>query len=689
MLTPQEQAELAALEQEEVQALQVMPQTQDGGLTPQEAQELAMLEQEEIQAQQAPSPKVNPSREASLGFVNRSRFAIEPLESNRRALLAQEYGQENVMEDERGNVYLRQGNEFRPVNKEGFSTADIADIGGALPEAIGGGVGALVGAIGGGGVASLPAAMGLGAVGGAAGSAARQGASALLGTPQIANARERVTEAGMSAAFGAIGSGAGKLIAEGAKKAAPYAKRIFPKLGISKEGLKLSSIAKKEGIPMPTPAQMAGGRDLDLEKVLAARPVYGYGIRKTVDKQVDAIKSNLSSVAGDFMDVDSAAPKVGAKIQEGANRLISGIKQTARDQFDNVAKEGAGITVPADRFASDFLENLKGIGLFDDAGNAMAHSSKSGLTKSQFDRLQEIGGKILQDAKVSGVTQLPGSKSGLSGAGSLDVNTINTMRKFIDANIKEGSKQGYDDALLIKMREAFLDVTENMLGSKDEGLKNEFKSARALWKRHLDMKDIIGRKGLGIDGLSEEKVIQRIFRDKKSVQQAKQVLAPKEIEEAGKTFLNDLFSTRLGKEGQIGAANALKVVKENKEAIIESLGQEAYSKIRNNLFMLDKIGAPVNPSRTEITRLMGSILDPKEHLQGIAQTVERKARGAAAGTARSLVNTTRQLPQRAGGVANILGDNSQRAGAYFTRGPAPKFTRKEEENNGRAPSRSR
>ena len=604
---------------------------------------------------------VDLSKEATLGFETRSKLAIEPLEANRQALLVQQFGPENVKTDEAGDLFVREGDVFRPVNKPGLSTADFAELAGSAPEALGAGLGAVFGL----GPASIPGA----ALGGAAGSAARQGVSALLGTPQVATPIERASEIGFGGAFGGIGGAIGKGVQAIGKRAAPAIKKIFPSFGASKEGLKLVKIAEKEGIPSPTQAQVAGGRDLDLEKLVSQKPLFGAGVRKRTDAQVDASKKNIAEQVGEFVDVDGSSSRelVGGKIKDLARGNIETTRAMASDLFERVSAEGDDILLPVDQVKKELLGEFKQIGLFDEKGLALPHKSATGMTRDQFNRIQDITGTLLRDMDESAVS------------GAIDPNTLNTMRKFIDSNIKEGGQLQFDDTILVQLREAFLDATENALAAKDKQLKNEFQTARELWRKQLQLRKKAKELGLQKEGkgqlvdnfnegLSDEKVIARIFRDKKSVKDFKELADEETVRKAGLSHLQDLFSEKLGKENQIGAAAALNILKRNNEALTEALGSETVRKIRNNLFFLDKIGAPVNPSRTFISEIMTD-LSPKAFLTGAGQTLIRKGREGSRGAAKGILKATKKAPQRGAGIGALLGDEFSREQSFKTRGP--------------------
>ena len=610
-------------------------------------------------------PILDSENEADLGFINRAKYAIEPLESNRRELLVQEFGAENVTEDKEGNLYLNQNGKIKPVNKEGFSVADVADFAGATPEMLGAGVGAIAGV----GVASIP---GL-AAGGAAGSVVRQGLSAAVGNPQVATPIERATEIAMSSGFSALGGAGGKVIKHGAKKMAPIFKKAFSSFNLSNEGKRLAKIALKQGIPVPTSGQLAGGRDLMLEKALAERPIFGAAIRKQTAKQTKVIKTNIAKQFGEFVDSESGRDMAGMKVKGIAHETIKTIKKQSSELFDKVSEEGRDVFVEAKGFKKEVLKGFSKIGLFDHDGGPLRHTSRTGLTEDQFKRVQGIFGKVLNDIDGSagrhGKDQLV---NGVSSIGHLDATTINTMRKFIDANIDEGGKQGLDNVLLIKLKNSFLDVTETMLGEKDKALKGEFRKARSLWAEQLKLKRMFekgGKNGLGFKDMSDEKVVKHLFSSKKNVQMLKEVVGDDAAKEAGVSYINDMLIKKLGSEDQVGAGAILTLIKEKSEAITEAIGKDSYKKLNDNLFFLEKIGRPVNPSRTAITQIMTD-LTPGGFASGAAQQAVRKTREASRSVVKGAMKATRRLPQRGSRALNLISDSTQREAAFFAKGPA-------------------
>lgn len=590
------------------------------------AGEAAMPAQQEFQ----------PEREADLGAALRAQYSIEPLATNRKLLLERELGKENVIQDQSGELFVRQNGAIRPVNAPGISTADVAEFGGAIPEMLGAGAGTALGL----GAASIPGAV----AGGLAGSAIRQGASALLGTPQEATIGERAVETGLSGALGGAGAGLGRVAKASLKKMAPAFGKIFKGFKTGKEGEALKAIAKKEGLPSPTVGQLAGGRDLEVEKLLAQRPVFGRGIRKQTDTQIKSIKKNLAKSFGEFAEVETKRGEVGLGIKDLADNVIEETKKQASEKYTKIAEQARDIVVDPLEFKASVLEGIDNLRLFDPNGNPLKHTSRTGLTADKFKRLQDVVGSVLEDIDQTAAT------------GELGVGTIDTMRKFIQDNISEGKIQGFDNVNLIKLREAFLDTTEDLLEQKDIGLKNEFKQARSLWKKQLDLSTLFesgGRKGLGIKDMSEEKVLKHAFSNKKNVVALKELIGEDATKDAGTSFINDMLIKRLGGEDQIGAGAALNLIKEKRESIIEAVGRESYNKLKDNLFFLEKIGRPVNPSKTFVSEIMQDIT-PGGLASGLGQQAVRQTRKITKGAVKGVESLAKDLPRKAAMASIVL-----------------------------------
>jgi hypothetical protein len=712
-LSPQEEQELAAIEAE----IQTRQGGQAQGLTPQEEFELAQIEQELAARREAPV-SVNQSKEADLGFVNRARYAIEPLESNRKALLVQEFGAENLMQDESGNVYVRQNGEFRPVNAEGFSVADVANFAGATPEMVGGLVGTGAGAVAGAGVGSIPAAAGLGAAGGALGSAARQGLSAILGTPQVATARERVAETGLSAGLGGLFGGIG----QGAKVAAPHIKKaggeaiegvsklfkktpkdvdekqvtdvvsevkITPELAedvtklpgdevLSREMVadqlqKLEGIAARQNLPRPTYAQAAGGRAIQAEGKIIDTPLVGGSVRKQVDSQLAAVKKNLEKIAGRFIDEDSTADQVGIAVKETSKRIVDATKRTAQELYQKVDEIGANAMIGKKTLFNKYRDKAAELGLVRFDGKRELYSPETGLTPDEF--------KVLQDMffdHLGAIERTASPKIRFQGA--------NAMRRTVNNMAEELAGKNPNAARILKGFGKELDSTvEGILNREHKKLGEVFKEANRKWAKYRDDDEFLGK--FLPDNIGVEKVVKKMMNDSENIKRMKDLVGEGPVKEAGKSFVKDILSG-LSKSGVARADSALSAIRKNATQIKEAIGEDAYENLVDNLYYLNRVNQPLNISRPSLYNLL---FDPASstNLKGLLVNVATSAKtyaeskgmglgdvakGAAKKSTRPINTTFKKViesgPAKQGAAGNVLFDSTQRQGAYFTRGPA-------------------
>lgn len=657
-LTPEEMQELKVLRIEKEEGL-LEPSEPTGGLTPEEQAELAQLRRENENGEL--EQEVISPREADLGTWNRARYSIEPLESNRKALLVQEFGQDNVREID-GEMHLKEDGKWRPVNAEGLSPADFADLAGSAPEIIGAGAGAMLGM----GAGSIPASI----AGGVAGSAVRQGLSGALGTPQeSATVGERVTETALSGGMAGLGTGVAKGSKWAFKKAVKNARKLFPKMDIGETGKELVKIAKEQNLPMPTKGQLAGGKHLEIEKALGERRFWGRKVREQTNKQIEAIKNNLDDITDFTTSSGDDVMQAGGRLKQMAKARISRTKEVAGKLFDEVAEAGKDVTVPRRDFQVSLLDNFSKLGILDKNGAKKAYTFESGLTRDQFKRVQTVFKDILD-----GINAGQSAKNAI-GEGVMNVNTINTMRKMLDSNIKEGSMQGLDNVLLLKLRANLMDVTEDMLSKKSDFHKTQFQIARNLWSDYIKQSKQFakgGVKGLGIEDLSDEKVLNRVFSDVKKVKIMKEMSHPKHVEEAGIEYIDDILRKRIGGENQISARGAISALEKRSDAIKEAVGPAKFKKIMDNLKYLDEIGRPINPSKTAIVNMMN--LSPSNLFSGMAETLNYKAKSALIPMEELLetgMKKNRALTPRG---LSALSDEWQREQSEKVRGPmAPKI----------------
>lgn len=657
-LTPEERQRLAVLEQEEAALVSNAPISQSGPvvpLSPEEQQRLAVLEQEE--AALSGQARVNPRDEADLGFLTRVKYAIEPIESNRRALLTQQFGAENVKEDEKGDVYIRQGDTFLPVNKDGLSFTDLTDVAGSLPESLGAGAGAVLGL----GAASVPGAI----VGGATGSALRQSLSGLLGTPQVATPMERATETGLSGAFGGLGAFAGNKLKEGAKKLAPTLSKFMPNLKKDAFGERLQSIAKKEGIPELSQAQLMGekSRELELEKILQKRPLFGYSTRKKVGSQVKKIKENLKDVVGDFVDLDSSVADTGRDIKAYARAQVDAIKNVSQSLYDEVGAAGAQYSIPAKEVRSKFVNNVSKLDLrlLDKKGNPLPYSIKSGLTPDQFTNVQGVVMDVMQGI----------------GKEATNANDMDVLRKVVQSHISESKRKGFSDVALIKLREGLLDTTDEMLDvvesrfktSGNTKLKEKHKMARQLWAEYSNKDDVLAKKSvLGLDELPDENVIESIFSDSKKADQFISIVDKETAEKAAMKYLNDLIRKKAGARGQVEVKALRETIDKKKHILGKVIDPKKIQKIKDNLRVLQTIGESVNPPNSGLIGV-ATDLSPQALIEGAVALGESKLRGSGRKIGKGLQKATKNASIIGAGTSKLLSDKKERESSYKTRAP--------------------
>jgi hypothetical protein len=583
-----DRAQLEALALEKMSKMQAAPTSAI------DRAELERLALEKLSAQ-GQAPIINDS-EASLGFANRARFAIEPLQSNRKALLVQEYGQDNVMEDANGNLYLNQGGAFYPVNKEGFSVADVADIAGATPEMIGGAVGAVVGGVPG----SVPGAIAAGTAGGALGSAARQAISGAIGTPQVASFGERAAETGISAGLGGFGSGAGQYIKNvlpGAKqgiseiidnlrgagkstakattdsvintvsnsamdasgKIVPQfekqtAKSIMGEVAdqserevVQAEMKKLQEIAARQGLPAPTYAQAAQGKAIIAEAKILDTPLISKNVRKTYDGQLKKIKQNLENITGKFIDVDSDASEVGASAREMAETFIEANKKASQELYQQVEEEGVNAMIGKRAILGRYKNKAAELGLINPDMTRAKYAADSGFTPDTF--------KTLQNIMFEGIDALKANKSD-----KVRFEAANALRRTINGYAEELRDKNPSAARLVKQFGKELDSTvENLLEREAPDLGEKFKQANKGWAKYKQDEETLNKLLRG-GNLDDEKVVKTIMSGTQNIEKMKELIGENRVKDIAKTYVRDTLKI-LGDSGVARADSALKKIK--------------------------------------------------------------------------------------------------------------------------------
>lgn len=735
-LTFKEAQEMKALEAEESQALSMQPKRSpsNSGLSLSEQRELESLEAEESQfLNNQNTSNSTADAEAELGFINRARYALEPISSNREALLRQEYGDKNVV-NQNGELYLKQYGKLRPVNESGFSMADVADFAGALPETlptalgsfIGGAGGAVVGAPAGpGAIASGAAGLAAGrAVGGGLGSIFRQATSAAVGTPQVATLPERLQETAISAGSSVVGgkiadvaipylskvpgirslfSGEGKTIGKQAIKEEipqsleqtlsmelnPIASDAiesvnYPREVIDQQLEKLKGIAQRQGLPEPTYAQAAGGKAILAEGKLMETPLVGGKVRSQVDKQLKAVKEKLENLAGKFIDGDSTAYEVGLATKELAQTNEQVQKKMAQELYQKVESEGQNAFIGKSTFFNKYRDFAGKHGLINPDLTPSKYAADTGLTRSEFNELQSI----VFDAMIA----LKNTKSP-----KIRFDSVNALRKTLNSASEELSDKSPNAARLLNELVTEINSTsERVLSKEAPKLGEVFKEANRNWAIYKDFQNF--NKSIFSEGMGEEKIVKKLLSDSAKVEKMKEVIGQERVREVGISYIKDILEP-LSKSGVARADSALSLVKKNSAQIKAAIGESDYVKLTETLYYLNRVNQPLNISRASLYSLLD---ESKGGIKGFVARIASTAKTQAEATGRPVSEPVTKLTKKAsdafdktigkgmtrGNIGNILSD-SQRPDIQMKKSGDRFVKNKDEDQNYRKPSERR
>jgi hypothetical protein len=695
-------------------ALEKISKTQ---AVPSSSMDRAQLEQMALDKMSgAGMTEIDPETEAILGFVNRAKYSIEPIQSNRKALLEQEYGKDNVL-DQKGELYLKDDGKFRPVNKEGFSAADVADFAGATPEILGGIAGTGVGALAGlptGGTASLPLAMGIGAAGAGAGSAIRQGLSAIIGNPQVATAGERALETGLSAGLGGLASGAGQIAKPYLQKAKTGISQFFKGAGkevadttgetlskttadtvfdlngelkpiastaddimgnvadgsgrdvVKNEQKKLAQIALDENIPHgPTYAQSAQGKSLIAEAQVMDTPLIGGKVRKIVDDQHKQIEKNLDSITGKFIDVDTDAFEVGQASREWAETSVAATKKIASELYKAVEDEGANAMIGKRAFLNKFANKAGELGLINPDMTRSQWAADSGLTEDTF--------KKLQNTIFSGIDALKKNPSP-----KVRFEAANAITKTLKGTAEELASTNPNGHRILSGFVKELNTTmEDILNKEVPELGEKWTSANKTWAKYKNNEEMMKR--IIRDGVGDEKIVKSVMSDTSKIKDLQEVIGKDNVRAIAKTHVREILGG-LGKSGIGRASTALDAIRKTAPQLKLALGEADYKKLVNNLYFLNRTGQPLNVSRASLYNIWGNngpglkgfsmkvLGGAKTYAESKGTTITKAAKDKAIETTSKTINSATSQ-KNLSNTANLLSDNSQRRWASS---PSPK-----------------
>lgn len=689
-LSAQEEQELAAIEQE-LQTRQ-SPQAPQSGLTQQEEFELAQIEQELASRQKNPTQTVDPNTEADLGLINRSRYVIEPLESNRKALLVQQFGQENVMQDDKGNVYVRQGDQFRPVNMEGLSFADATEFAGATPEMAGTAVGSVFGG-------GIPGAF----AGGAAGSLVRQGASALLGTPQVATVGERITETGLSSLISGGTAGGVQALKYGAKIASPYAKEAISNIGdyVSGTAKKIPGV-QTVGEVLDSSAKATKGVIDSLNKTFSfkragdADELFKIADSIGIDKEIlpEAVEygenSMISRTARTIAEGPLGEEKL-VKFQQAHNQIsnalddrISRISPTGSTMTRDEA--GQFIVDSVNEATKDFFNNLdetfsnmvKGA-----PGLKISPESQKKISSRLLGLERVAKGEMkrgIGSQKQEGKSLFEAVQAVRSGNGSFK-QTVEAMQRIGREAFKKGSSQNRLPVDQKNLQKLYFDIQDEVIKNVREVYGDD--AAENLVKNNKMITDFIGESGILTSSLSKDMAPEKVFKalvengDTRKAEALMAIMPPGKVQSLKASFLDTMIKRNA--DGDVLFDSTIKNLDRKKELVSKLFTSDEMQPIADVLRLGKRMGRPVmSSSGTGASNAINDFVNRAKGAVFNEATLDlAKKRGSrpprppikSGAISTKFKRLSESSPATQGGLANLLTDNGQRGGAYFVRGP--------------------
>ena len=410
------------------------------GLIPQEQEMKSTLSKEEAFQLAMDKGLIKP-REDGAGFLTRTRFSFADTDKGRKQVLEDEYGQGNSIKvGDRWLVKDKKG--WNYADEKSLSWTDAADLIGDLPEAVGAGVGGVMGS----GWLSVPAA----AAGGAIGSATKKAIAKGLGINNDQAPMEIASDMGTSATYSALGQGAGVGLVKGVNKIlAPYASKMTP------EAIARTELARKFGIEL-TPAQITQAKSLNfIENGMKNNPMSVDTISKFLDeKQLQPFSQAIKN-----MSPTDNADTIGKNIVESINTTKNANKQMFNSQYSDLTSQiNKNIDVPSLRTkAQDIIEANKNLpdGLKDDAVKIATQILEMPTDNIDYNTLAKLRTNLGEKAQSGMVTGDIGSAQYKQLKGSLDSdfnnfanqNGLGSTKKDID-NAYRTFKQDYENNLI-------------------------------------------------------------------------------------------------------------------------------------------------------------------------------------------------------------------------------------------------
>lgn len=619
---------------------------------------------------------IDETKEAELGFINRAKYSIEPLQSNREAFLRQEFGKENVISKD-GELFVKQGGSFLPVNKEGVSTADVAEFAGATPEILGTGVGFISGGL-------TPASIAGGIAGGVAGSAIRQGLSAASGVPQVASVKERSIETGLSGLFGAAGSGvvkAAPVVGKGAIKAVDKATDIIPFMKGLKTGASnvMDTIKKNwsEGIAKDAPRYFTIADKYGIEKELLPEAVE-FGKESAVSRSARAIAEGPygeQRLKNFFKAHDQVADAI-----DRSGYMISKVK--FRDEID----AGEFLTNSIDNIRKNLQENGEATYSvisqnFPDM--ELSKPAKANITRKLNEISEFARGRI--DFGIG--TQKKEAANLLNAVNTLKrseksiADTITALKNIGEEAFKDdkfGVREAIDKKrlkdLYFTYRKNLVKSIEDNYGDYGKDIAESLKQNNKSWSDYLKKREVLSNV-LDRENISPERIYKQLVTsgDSKKLDALKDLLPEQDFQAIKRSFLESKIAKNA--EDRVLYGTTFKNIDKNKQILNRYFSPEELTPVGELVDLGGRMGDPVlSSSGTGASNQFSKFFDKlSEGIQGetsleYAKTRARKnTKEAAKKAAKEARRKSGKMgffesmnEGKTGGLSNLFRDDFQR-----------------------------
>jgi hypothetical protein len=406
-------------------------------------------------------------------------------------------------------------------------------------------------------------------------------------------------------------------------QAKPDIQQISSRPTVQAEMSKLQGIAFRQGLPEPTIAQATQGKSILAEKNLMDVPLYGKKIREQADAQVAAVRKNLENEVGDFVNAPTHPQVIGEMTKNLGDTNVQIQKQLATNLYDKVDELGANATTGKRTFFNKYRDFAGEQGLINPDLSRAKYAADTGLTRSEFD--------TLQNAIFDGMDAIKKSASP-----TIPFNSINALKKTLASTVEDNiikdsnGVETYTNTARILNR-----FVKDLDGSIQSSLNREHPELGATFreanKRYAEFKDTqgIANKLFG-DKVSPEDVMKKVMSNTNNIESMKKVVGEDKMREIGMAHANDILSNILPKSGEGRADSAINALKKIRPELESSIGEKSYNNIMDNLYYLNKTKEPLVISResaSHLWALAGGVGKVAGATADIVSNIQKSGRG--------------------------------------------------------------